>query len=197
MRRALALTACLALAACGSRPPPGGPAHDGGPEDAAPRDAPLFVDAPTASCTGPGSMTLNGTSIPVAVSGRMVFLNCCEAGELVFDSLVPNAPRVVVMWRAQVGEPTAIPFTVDLAAPPSGVGVQVLSGCGDPPEYCPNPTDTLSTGLEGTLTVDGETGLGYVMTLCLHAEAPAGETHPVLRTLDLWAEEVVAPYPGD
>jgi hypothetical protein len=209
MRLALLLATCLALVACGGRPPPGDPARDGGP----PGDGQLLPDARAdspqphidaaphdggvPSCSGPGSLTLNGAAVPVTVSGRMVFLNCCEAAEFVFDPAGTLGTRVVVMWRAQVGQPTAIPFSVDLADLPDGVGVQVLSGCGDPPEYCPNPTDTLSSGFQGTLTVTGETGLGYTMTLCMRADAPAGETHPVLRTLDLWAEDVVAPYPYD
>ena len=209
MRRALAFAAIVALVGCGGRPPPGGPAHDGGaPGDSAvPGDARrdgagpqldgAARDAAPLACSGPGSMVLNGTSIPVAVTGRMVFMNCCEAGAFVFDGLTELDIRIVVMWRAQVGSPTAIPFTVDLADLPDGIGVQVISGCGDPPEYCPDPSDSLNTGLRGTLTVQGETGLGYVMTLCLRGEAPPGETHPVLRTIDLWAEDVVAPYPYD
>lgn len=201
MRLLLLLLTCCTLGACGGRPAPGGPGEDdaGVPDashrDGATADGATKMDAGALQCSGPGRMVLNGTNVPVTVTGSMLFLNCCEAAELIFDPVGPNAPRVVVMWTAQVGGPAAIPFEVDLADPPDGVGVQVLSGCGDPPEYCPNPTDNLSRGLQGTLTVDGTMGFGYTMTLCLRGAAPEGETHPVLRTIELWAEGVVAPWP--
>jgi len=166
----------------------GGPC---GPADAAPDDA------LAAFCTGTSAhMIANGIDSHPAVTGTWLPLNCCDAAEfVVVTATVPvSLVPIVVMWRAQVGSPTEVPATIDLANPPQGWGVQVDVGC-DPAQGSCNPApDSYATGFTGTLQVSRTSSGTYDMSLCLSVAEPAGTPHPILHSLQLYAPHVTAGY---
>ncbi|HEY3352156.1 MAG TPA: hypothetical protein VGQ83_02825 [Polyangia bacterium] len=179
----------LALVACGGRAGIGsGPADGGSPGDAG-------ADAPLADfCTGSfNHMVVNGIDSNPSVSGRPFPMDCCEAAELVVVTQT-FAQIIIVSWRAQVGMPTALPATIDLANPPEGWGVQVLVGCDPAQGSCYPLPDSYTTGLTGTLQVARTGAGGYDMSLCLSVAEPAGSPHPLVHSLELYAPHVTAAY---
>jgi hypothetical protein len=194
--RFVAVLLALALVGCGGRAGPGTGDLDGAPPGDGPADAGADGSL-LAFCTGSSNrMIAYGNESNPAVSGTVLPLNCCDAAELtVVTATVPvSLVPIVVMWRAQVGSPTEVPATIDLASPPQGWGVEVYVGC-DPAQGGCNPApDSYATGLSGTLQVARTSAGGYDMSLCLIvAEAP-GTPHPLLHSLQLYAPHVMAKY---
>jgi hypothetical protein len=140
-------------------------------------------------------MVANGSASHPSVTGRALPLDCCDAAEFVVvtQSVPITLVPIVVMWRAPVGAPTALPATVDLANLPEGWVVRVDVGC-DPAQGGCNPApDSYTSGFTGTLEV-ARASAGYEMSLCLSLVEPAGSPHPLLHSLELHAPSVTAGY---
>jgi hypothetical protein len=139
-------------------------------------------------CNGPARVQLNGvTADSPAVTGRLMFLDCCEAAEFDVVSQQISEP-LFFAWRHQVNSQPVPPTTLDLADLPQGWMVTLYSGCSPTSPGC-TPSDLLSSGFSGRLTVSGVGQAGSHMSVCLNAVA---EGHPVLRTVQLWSPTVVA-----
>jgi hypothetical protein len=138
-------------------------------------------------CSGAARVQLDGmTAESPAVSGRLQFLDCCDAAEFEVVSAQIKEP-LFLAWRHQVGNQPNLPATLDLAHLPTGWGATLYSGCSPTAPGC-TPSDLLTSGLNGTLTVSGNLG-SYQMSVCLSAVAM---THPVLQTVRLWSPTVTA-----
>jgi hypothetical protein len=123
-----------------------------------------------------------------AVSGRVIPLDCCAAGE--FQVITETfASTIVVNWRSMS---FAFPVTLDLANLPTAWSVQVFVGC-DPMNYlCTTPPlDSYTSGLTGTLQVSDATS-GYDMSLCLSLAESPSSPHPLVHTLQLYVPHVHA-----
>jgi hypothetical protein len=149
-----------------------------------------------AFCTGQfPRMLANGNESNPGVSGTVLPLNCCDAAEfVVVTQTVPmELVPIVVSWRAQVGPGTGLPATIDLANPPQGWAVTVDVGCDPNQSHCV-PPDSYDSGFTGTLQVSRTSAGGYDMTLCLAVAESAGEPHPLLHALELYAPNITASY---
>ena len=131
-----------------------------------------------------GRIELNGmlAASPV-VNAYSLPLNCCDAAEVDLQSAQIATP-IVVMCRHQVGQGPNPPVTLDLANLPPGWSVTVMSGCLAMQPACV-PTDVLSTGLTGTLTISGNP-LAYQMSLCLDGMEDPVHPQPVIHSIKLW-----------
>ncbi|HEY3355810.1 MAG TPA: hypothetical protein VGQ83_21335 [Polyangia bacterium] len=191
MRLSPSLALALALAACGGRPAP----NPGLEEDLTQQDAAVRDDAgPNTLCTGTTArMEVNGVSPPVMAAGRMQYLDCCDAAEIVLTATDGSGSRLVVSWRHQAGRGPDLPVSLDLAHLPEGWSVVLYAGC-SPSEGCSDPNDTVETGLSGTLSIAGDYST-YVMSLCLTAQEQPDSPHPVLHSARVWAPSVHAETP--
>jgi hypothetical protein len=143
-------------------------------------------------CGDPASprIELNGMlAASPAVIGHALALNCCDAAELVVDSMQIST-RIAVLWRHQVGQGPNPPITLDLANLPAGWGVSIMSGCDPTLPNC-QPTDIMNSGITGTLTIDG-TFAAYQMSACLQAADSAADPHPVIHSIQFWTPTVTA-----
>ena len=150
-------------------------------------------DLASAFCTGQARVELNGMRADSpSVTAQPLYLNCCEAAELSIVSMQIAEP-LVFSWRSFVGTMPSPPTTLDLAALPQGWSVSLSSGCTSLQSGC-QPTDTLTEGFSGTLTIDGSlfTPGGYTMSVCLTVAEPASEPHPVLHSARLWSPTIAA-----
>jgi hypothetical protein len=140
-------------------------------------------------CSGGARVELNGMEADSpAVSGRLMFLDCCDAAEFDVVSMQIAQP-IFFAWRHMVGAMPTPPTTLDLTNLPTGWGATLYSGCSPAAPGC-TPTDILTNGFSGTLTVgDAIPSGGYTMSVCLNASTSA---HPVLRSVRLWSQTVVA-----
>jgi len=139
-------------------------------------------------CSGSARVELNGMEAdsPV-VSGRLMFLDCCDAAE--FDVVSQQlAQPIFLAWRHMAGIQPAPPTTLDLTNLPSGWGATLYTGCSPSAPGC-TPSDILTTGLSGTLTVGAGGAAGYQISVCLNATASG---HPVIRDVRLWSQTIVA-----
>lgn len=138
-------------------------------------------------CSGSARVEMNGmTAESPAVSGRLEFLDCCDAAEFQVVSAQISQP-LFFAWRHQVGTQPTLPTTLDLLNLPKGWGATLYSGCSPTAPGC-TPTDLLTSGFSGTLTVSG-TPSGVEMSVCLDADVNA---HPVLRSVRLWSPTIAA-----
>ncbi len=143
-------------------------------------------------CGDPNSarIDLNGMlANSPSVSASPIILNCCDAAEIDFVSMQIATP-ISIGWRHQVGQGPNPPVVLDLANLPSGWSVSVRSGCVASQPNC-TPTDSYTSGITGTLTIDGNPG-AWKMTACASVVEPQGNPHPVIHTLDLWTPTVTA-----
>jgi hypothetical protein len=168
-------------------------AGDVSPEAA--REVPPFVvDGALASfCSGDlPRMVVNGIESNPAVTGKMIPYDCCDGGEFDVTTQTFSYP-IVVPWRRMASAAFRYPASVDLASLPSDWSVRVVAGCDPIQSSCGGPGDGYTTGIEGVLEVDGG-GSQFDMSLCLHVVEPAGSSHPLIHTLDLYAPHVLATY---
>jgi hypothetical protein len=139
-------------------------------------------------CSGPARVQMNGmTAESPAVVGRLMFLDCCEAAEFDVVSQQISEP-LFFAWRHFVNAQPTPPTTLDLTNLPQGWMGTLYSGCSPTSPGC-TPSDLLTTGFSGSLTVNGGGQAGFQMSVCLNA---ATQGHPVLRTVRLWSPTVVA-----
>ena len=167
-------------------------APDAPPEVA--REVPPFVvDGALASfCSGDlAHMVLNGTESYPVVTGRQIPLSCCAAGQFVVTTQTFAEP-LAVTWRVSGGAPSGNPAVVDLGSLPVGWSVRVAAGCDPLMSSCTTPGDVHEAGLEGVLELIN-LRYDYDMSLCLRLVEPAGSSHQLLHTLDLYAPHVLAP----
>jgi len=151
---------------------------------------PAGLDGPLAEfCTGNfAHMVVNGVVGTPAPTGRILALDCCDAGEISLNTATFAQP-IVVTWRAQAGATSSFPATIDLASPPKDWTVQVVIGCQSAMSSCNPAPDSYTAGLQGTLQVS-RTSPGYDMSLCLHVEEPPGSPHPIVHALNLYFQHV-------
>jgi hypothetical protein len=177
------------------------PPADGQPDLSADRAAdvaresqPPVVDGGLASyCTGSlARMVLNGTEAHPAVHGKNLPLSCCFANQLEVISATVGFP-LTVMWHTMADGISATPLTLDLASLPQGWTVRVVAGCDPLLSTCSTPGDIYDSGLEGSLQVT-RLASGFDTTVCLHLVEPAGSSHPLIHTMDLYAPHVLATY---
>jgi hypothetical protein len=189
----------------GDRPPSdaGVPevARDGSPEvagdvssEAGREVQPFVVDGGLASfCSGDTPhMVVNGIESNPSVVGRVIPYDCCDGGQFTVTTQTFAYP-IVISWRSQLGAGPTPPATVDLANPPSNWSVRVVAGCDPMLSSCTGPGDGYTSGLEGMLQV-ALAAYQFDMSLCLHIVEPAGSSHPLVHTLDLYAPHVVTTY---
>jgi hypothetical protein len=139
-------------------------------------------------CSGPARVQMNGmTAESPSVTGRLMILNCCEAAEFDFVSQQISEP-LFFAWRHFGGTEPKPPATLDLTNLPQGWMGTLYSGCSPSSPGC-TPSDLLTNGLSGSLTVNGGGQAGFQMSVCLNAVA---EGHPVLRSVRLWSPTIVA-----
>lgn len=169
---------CLLVLVVGCNQEALGPGGDGG------------VDQATGFCSGKARVELNGQRADSPfVSAQPLFLSCCEAAELSVVSMQIEQP-LVFSWRHFVGGMNELPVTLDLAKLPPEWSVSLSSGCSSLQTGC-QPTDTLSVGFVGSLTIDGDFN-GYEMSVCLDVAEPAAAPHPVLHDVRLWSPTITA-----
>jgi hypothetical protein len=212
MQRLGLLVLIAAVSACGGRPAPrqgdlddagippaDGPRRDGAavPGDGPRRDGPASdgsrPDAgPSAFCQGNPRVAVDGQQAWAFVSGEMIYMDCCDAAEIVFEPQDVFDATIAVMWRRYAGGAMPTEVTLDLANLANEWGVTVFVDC-DPASGagCASPANAWRGTLSGTLAISGDYDQ-YTMTLCAEgvpdASAPAG----YLGAFKLWAQDVVA-----
>ena len=213
MGRTAYLAMVLTLVGCGTRSnisgreagtspdmPDGRARDDGQPglapdraTEVAPESQPPVVDGGLASyCTGTlARMVLNGTETNPAVHGKNLPLSCCFANQLEVISATVGFPLTVV-WHSTADEISTTPLSLDLANLLQGWTVRVVAGCDPIMSTCSTPGEIYDSGLEGSLQVT-RLASGYDTTICLHLVEPAGSSHPLIHTMDLYAPHIVAP----
>ena len=157
-------------------------------------EAPVVDGSLTSFCSGDSAhMIVNGIESRPAVSAHQLCYECCLAGDFIAVTATFTVP-IQFAWRGLGGDQN-----VDLSNPPKQWQFSLVAGC-DPTissfecplgiNTCASPGEVYQSGFQGTLDVEG-TGDNNVYTrLCLHFEAPASATNPIIRRLDLYAPHV-------
>ena len=171
-------------------------APEAGQSDAAPDVGVVAVDGALAAfCSGDSpKMVLNGEASSPTVTGRILPLDCCDGGEFVVTT--PSFGHTLFFaWEVQVGPSASrFPATIDLANPANGWGARVIVGCDTSGAECYPAPDSYTSGLEGLLQVGrADASYAFDMSVCLHVAEPAGSSHPLVHTLDLYAPHVSTP----
>jgi hypothetical protein len=177
------------------------PLADGQPDlaadraaEVAPESQPPVVDGPASFCTGSmARLVLNGTEAYPAVHGKNLPLSCCFSNQLEIISATVGFPLTVTWHTMAGGLSSTTPADLDLANLPQGWTVRVVAGCDPIMSTCSTPGDIYDSGLEGSMQVT-RLASGYETTLCLHLVEPAGSSHPLIHTMDLYVPHVVATY---
>ena len=176
------------------------PADVGSPDaagDVSPEAArevqPFVVDGALATfCSGDlPHMVVNGIESYPVVTGRMLPLDCCDAG-LFTVTTDTFAEQIAFRWQRFSGS-FQYPASVDLSNPGSDWSLRLVAGCDPVLSSCTGPGDAYTTGLEGRLDI-ARGGSQIDMSLCLHVVEPAGSPHPLIHTLDLYAPHVLTSY---
>jgi hypothetical protein len=176
------------------------PADVGSPDaagDVSPEAArevqPYVVDGALATfCSGDlPHMVVNGIESYPVVTGRMLPLDCCDAG-LFTVTTDTFAEQITFRWQ-RFSTSFQYPASVDLSNPGTDWSLRLVAGCDPVLSSCTGPGDAYTTGLEGLLDI-AQGGSQIDMSLCLHVVEPAGSSHPSIHTLDLYAPHVLTTY---
>jgi len=156
------------------------------------RQFPPFVagDASASFCSGDlARMVLNGGESYPVVTGKRIFFSCCFGGQFQVTTETFAEP-LAVTWQWSDTQSSSIPMSVDLASLPAEWRVQVTAGCDPMGMSCSAGGDIYTSGLQGVLEVTFNPTVDWDTSLCLHVEQPAGSSHPLIQSLDLYAPHV-------
>jgi len=175
---------------------PGTPVTGGDASPEGAREVPPFIagDATASFCSGDlARMVLNGLeSYPVVTAKRIPF-SCCFGGQFQFTTQTFAEP-LVVTWQWFDTQSSGIPISVDLSNPSNEWKILVTAGCDPFGTSCTNTGDIYTSGLQGALVVTFNPTVAWDTNLCLHVEEPAGSSHPLIQSLDLYAPHVQVSY---
>jgi hypothetical protein len=154
---------------------------------------PFVIDgAPASFCSGDSAhMIVNGIESYPVVTGRMLPLDCCDAGLFTVTTQTFSEP-ISFRWQRFSGI-FQYPVAVDLANPPSEWSLWLIAGCDPMKLSCTTQGDTYTTGFTGLLEVVGNYSQ-LDMSLCLHVQEPSDSPHSIIHTLDLYAPHVLTSY---
>ena len=144
-----------------------------------------------AFCTGDSPRAVvNGAVLTPVVGSQRLVMDCCDGGRFVITNAELAAP-IGVSWLLEAASSSSLPATIDLANPPSGWRVEVLSGCSVTSPGCFGPLDLYQTGLVGWLTVARDASGKFDMSVCVHVEEKPGDNPYFLHSLDFYATHVL------
>jgi len=144
-----------------------------------------------AFCTGDSPRAVvNGAALTPVVGSQRLVMDCCDGGRFVITNAELAAP-IGVSWLLEAASSSSLPATIDLANPPSGWRVEVLSGCSVTSAACLGPLDLYQTGLVGWLTVARDASGKLDMSVCVHVEEKPGDNMYFLHSLDFYATHIL------